>query len=74
MASEIQGLCDDAADAIGLPRGFEANAIGESEDGSRSLGGTMELLLKVAAIGVVVCIVAYVLFNHWQERWGENHF
>jgi hypothetical protein len=34
----------------------------------------MELLLKVAAIGVVVCIVAYVLFNHWQERWGENHF
>ena len=34
----------------------------------------MELVLRVAAIAVVVCIAAYVLYSHWRERWGENHF
>lgn len=34
----------------------------------------MELFLRLAAILVVVCVAAFVLYSHWQERWGENHF
>jgi biopolymer transport protein ExbB/TolQ len=34
----------------------------------------MELVLRGVAIGIVVAIAAFVLYNHWQERWGTNHF
>ena len=34
----------------------------------------MELVLRAAAIVIVATIAAYVLYNHWQERWGSNHF
>ena len=41
---------------------------------SRTGGARMELLLKVTAIVVVVCIAAFVLSSHWHERWGDNHY
>lgn len=34
----------------------------------------MELWLRIAALTIVSGVAAYVLYNHWRERWGENHF
>lgn len=38
------------------------------------LEDVVELLLKIAALAIVVGVTAFVLYCHWQERWGQNHY
>jgi len=33
----------------------------------------MEVAIKLLAALIVVVIAAYVLHEHWHERWGDNH-
>ena len=32
------------------------------------------MVLEILGVAVLVGIVAYVLYNHWSERYGDNHF
>jgi hypothetical protein len=32
------------------------------------------MVLEVIAVAIVVAVVGYVLYNHWAERYGDNHF
>ena len=34
----------------------------------------MELTLAGAAIAVVTVVLAFVLYSHWLEQHGDNHF
>jgi len=34
----------------------------------------METLLTIAALAVLVAVVSFVLYSHWQEFHGDNHF
>jgi len=34
----------------------------------------MDLFLMIAAVALVAAIVSFVLYSHWQEFHGDNHF
>jgi hypothetical protein len=34
----------------------------------------MELFVTIAAVALLVAIVSFVLYCHWQEFHGDNHF
>jgi hypothetical protein len=34
----------------------------------------MGLILTITAMAVVLAIVSFVLYSHWQEFHGDNHF
>ena len=34
----------------------------------------MELFLTLAAVALLVAIVSFVLYGHWQEFHGDNHY
>jgi hypothetical protein len=34
----------------------------------------MELILTIAGMAVLVAIVSFVLYSHWQEFHGDNHY
>jgi hypothetical protein len=34
----------------------------------------MEMFLLLAAVALVIVVVSFVLYNHWQEFHGDNHF
>ena len=37
-------------------------------------GPMMDLFLMIAAVALVAAIVSFVLYSHWQEFHGDNHF
>ena len=34
----------------------------------------MPLFVTIAAFVILAAVVALVLSNHWNERYGDNHF
>lgn len=34
----------------------------------------MDLFLMILALGLLVGILSFVLYNHWQEIHGDNHY
>jgi hypothetical protein len=34
----------------------------------------MDMVIRLLGLAAVVAVVAYVLYSHWQERYGDNRF
>jgi hypothetical protein len=32
------------------------------------------MVLELLGVVIVIGVVGFVLYNHWTERYGDNHF
>jgi hypothetical protein len=32
------------------------------------------MLASLLGLGVLTVVVGFILYNHWLERYGDNHF
>ena len=39
-----------------------------------SQAGGSAMVVELLGLGIVALVVGFVLYNHWHERYGDNHF
>jgi hypothetical protein len=42
--------------------------------GDFGMRGAMDMVLTALAVAVVTIVVGFVLYSHWHERYGDNHY